>query len=171
MSINAEGRLFDVDSLIELRDLALVNSRFFDITAAVGSVTFGPAVAEWDAEDHSTARLIQTGPDYKRRAMFGRYTTRLMLETVYDGLSDNEGMQLEKTAHRQTFMMSLNAKPKIRVFNNLIPAGVKYGLEMPKRDIRKEKHHGLLIPNDDDIEMLIQEMKRGASGAYAKVND
>lgn len=162
---------FDVSRLADLRDQALVKSKFFNITCKIGKLTIGPAVAEWEpeTEDFTTARLVQTGPDYNGRPLLGRYTTKLLLETVYDSLRDTEGRALELIAHRKTFKMSLGDEPKIAVFSNLMPAAVKYGLDMNRSDLHKENRHGLHTPTEFDLELLFKELERGASGAYSQL--
>lgn len=148
------------EELIDLRDEALVQSHWLGSRFKLGALAVGRSEAMWRTEDNGLADLVLSGVIYKGvRIGLRNYSTFLR---IWSSIKD------VRIGHIIEFKMDLDDLQTIDVHETSIDNG-GFVMGMAKFQLAKpyELRSGLSAPSQDQLDLLMSEMYRGASGEYA----
>lgn len=146
------------EELVELRDLALENSRFMGKRHHLGRISLGRSTAMWRGGEGGDVKLSDEGLRVGEFAPFTQRPTVLDISKYHE-----ESQALEIIA----FEMDIDSE-LVDIVRKLVTHESPWK-DLIRADMRKsqEEKLGLHSLANDDWELLREELERGASGAYA----
>lgn len=150
--------MVDLQELVALKNEALEASSIYGKRYKLGSFSVGHAVALWRSSEGGDTKLREYGLKIGESAPWVRWPTSLELAKTHE-----ESRSLEITA----FDMDLDSG-LVEIHHRVIT------VDHPWKDLmmadfyrHKERKLDMNVPSNEDWQLLYDELRRGASGAYA----